>query len=47
MEDGQIIDWDERIFIPDVGEGGGERITEPDAGDNGPPDIDIPVRRKA
>jgi hypothetical protein len=47
MEDGQIIDWDERIFIPDAGEGGGERVAEPDMGNNGPPDIDIPVRRKA
>jgi hypothetical protein len=47
MEDGQITDWDERIFIPDAGESGSERVAEPDAGDNGPPDIDIPVRRKA
>jgi hypothetical protein len=46
MEDGQITDWEERIFIPDAGGAGGERIAEPDAGDNGP-DIDIPVRRKA
>jgi len=46
MEDGQITDWEERIFIPDIGGAGGERIAKPDTGDNGP-DIDIPVRRKA
>jgi hypothetical protein len=46
MEDGQITDWEERIFIPDAGGAGGERIAGADAGDNGP-DIDIPVRRKA
>jgi hypothetical protein len=46
MEEGQITDWEERIFIPDAGGAEGERIAVPDAGDTGP-DIDIPVRRKA
>ncbi len=45
MEDGLIVSWKERIFIPDPGESVGGRITEPSV-DQGP-DIDVPVRRRA
>lgn len=45
MEDDQITEWEERIFVPDSGASGGEVIA-PTAPDHGP-DIDVPVRRKA
>lgn len=46
MQDEQIVDWKERIFIPDSEEPLGGRAAVPAADDHGP-DIDIPVRRKA
>jgi hypothetical protein len=46
MEDGNIVSWVERIFIPDPGEPLGRRSIEPLTPDAGP-DIDVPVRRKA
>ncbi len=45
MEGEQITDWSERIFIPDPEDIGGQ-LDQPDAGDQGPPDIDVPVRRR-
>jgi hypothetical protein len=44
IEDGQIISWKERIFIPDTPNDPGE-IIKPSKDDD--PDIDVPVRRKA
>jgi hypothetical protein len=44
IEDGQIISWKERIFIPDTPNDPGQ-IIKP-IKDN-EPDIDVPVRRKA
>jgi len=41
----QITDWSERIFIPDPETLFGSK-TEPEAGEPGGPDIDVPVRRK-
>lgn len=47
MENDQITGWQERIFIPDAADKfGGERIAPADDS-QGPPDIDVPVRRKA
>lgn len=43
IENGQIISWKERIFIPDAGDG----ATLKPADDVLGPDIDVPVRRKA
>lgn len=43
-DEGHIINWSERIFIPDETDGtGGARQPETDEG----PDFDVPVRRKA
>jgi hypothetical protein len=44
MEDGLIVSWKERIFIPDSGELVGGRIIEPPV--DQAPDIDVPVRRR-
>jgi hypothetical protein len=46
MEDGIIVSWIERIFIPDPSEPFGGRLVEPSTLD-ADPDIDVPVRRKA
>jgi hypothetical protein len=45
MEDGHIVSWAERIFVPDPDEPFGIRSKDasPDTG----PEIDVPVRRKA
>ncbi|WP_425907615.1 hypothetical protein [Nitrobacter sp. TKz-YC02] len=44
IEDGQIVSWKERIFIPDsADDSGGMRNPLVDS----EPDIDVPVRRKA
>lgn len=45
MEDGQIVSWKERIFIPDVEDDFSTR-TVPLSPDIPGPDIDVPVRRK-
>jgi hypothetical protein len=45
MEEGNIVSWVERIFIPDRSDPLGGRLAEPSAPDAGP-DIDVPVRRK-
>jgi hypothetical protein len=44
IEEGQIISWKERIFIPDSADDDGAEIRP--TGDTDP-DIDVPVRRKA
>lgn len=46
MEDDQIVDWKERIFIPDTDDPFGGRVGLPSGNDQGP-DINVPVRRKA
>ncbi|WP_061846678.1 hypothetical protein [Bradyrhizobium sp. DOA1] len=44
IENGQIVSWKERIFIPDnAGDGAALKPEDDDLG----PDIDVPVRRKA
>lgn len=45
MDDNKIVDWAERIFIPDSEEPSGSK-KKPELDDFGP-DIDVPVRRKA
>jgi hypothetical protein len=45
MEDEQILDWAERIFIPESTDPFGGRSEVPSPLD-GEPDIDVPVRRK-
>jgi hypothetical protein len=44
IEDGQIVSWTERIFIPDSADDPGAVINPIEDAD---PDIDVPVRRKA
>ena len=44
IEDGQIVSWKERIFIPDGADDPGAAIGPIEDTD---PDIDVPVRRKA
>jgi hypothetical protein len=43
MEGEQIVDWSERIFIPDLEDPFRSRREDPDTGHS---DIDVPVRRK-
>jgi len=45
MEDGQVVEWLERIFLPDLVDGGTEISIDgsPSDADN----VDVPVRRKA
>jgi hypothetical protein len=45
IDDGQIVSWRERIFIPDSSDPLGAHRTEPSVEQG--PDIDVPVRRKA
>lgn len=40
--DGAVIDWAERIFIPDEDDDAGDKVVEDDLG----PDLDVPVTRK-
>jgi hypothetical protein len=46
VEGNQVIEWKERIFIPDTDEPFRPAVRVPDSDDDGP-DIDVPVRRKA
>jgi hypothetical protein len=47
MQDDQIINWEERIFIPDPSDTSGGELIVPTGDDDQGPDIDVPVRRKA
>jgi hypothetical protein len=44
IEEGNIVSWKERIFIPDDADDAGAKVIP--VGDT-EPDIDVPVRRKA
>jgi hypothetical protein len=44
IEEGHIVSWKERIFVPDSADDGGSEMRP--TGDTDP-DIDVPVRRKA
>jgi hypothetical protein len=44
IEDGQIVSWKERVFIPDQSDDPGA-VAKPI--DDSGPDLDVPVRRKA
>lgn len=45
MEDGQVVEWFERIFLPDLLDGGTQISIDKESGQGNA--IDVPVRRKA